>query len=87
MAPVYTPFSAVCNRTFTRSKGWPTTTAQMPPTPPAAKERRPEVKDDFVVSTTSVVTSEAEGRESFDGSGLDEEGMAKIVQRGEVWGG
>lgn len=33
----YTPLSAVCSRTFTRSKGCPTITAHTPPNPPAAK--------------------------------------------------
>lgn len=68
MALEYTPFSAVCNLTLTRSKGWPTTTAQIPPTPPAAKDRIPEVKEDLVVSTTSVATCSLEGRASFEGN-------------------
>ena len=33
--------SAVCNRTLTRSNGWPTKTEQIPPTAPAASERVP----------------------------------------------
>lgn len=37
----YTPRSVVCNRTFTRSNGCPTTTAHTPPNAPAAKLRRP----------------------------------------------
>jgi hypothetical protein len=44
IAPLYTPASAVCRRTLTRSNGWPTTTAQTPPKPPAARERTCEAR-------------------------------------------
>lgn len=40
IAPEYTPFSAVCIRTLTRSNGCPTNTAHTPPIPPAASERK-----------------------------------------------
>lgn len=86
MAPEYTPFSAVCKRTFTRSNGWPTTTAQTPPTPPAAKERMPDAKEDFVVSTTSDATCSFEGRSSLEGR----EGMMEFeeeLEEGEDVGG
>lgn len=53
MADEYTPRSAVWRRTLTRSKGWPTTTAQTPPNPPAAKERTCERKLEAALSLTS----------------------------------
>ena len=88
MAPVYTPFSAVCNRTFTRSKGWPTTTAHIPPTPPAVNDRRPADKDDLVASATSVATSSLEGRSCLDGredrGGLEEEEEEEEDGEGDI---
>jgi hypothetical protein len=60
MAPVYTPFSEVCNRTLTRSNGWPTTTAQIPPTPPATSARS-DWSEDLVATLTSSLSSPAEG--------------------------
>lgn len=78
IAPVYTPFSAVCNRTFTRSNGCPTTTAHTPPTAPPASDRRPESVD-FFAAITSSLSSEVEdgmcGRESLSSS--VEVGMAR----------
>ena len=64
IAPLYTPFSAVCNRTFTRSNGCPTITAQTPPTPPATSARR-DCADFCVATLTSCLSSSAEG--SFSG--------------------
>ena len=89
MAPEYTPFSAVCSLTLTRSKGWPTRTAQTPPIPPAARERRLET-DAFVAATTSVLTSSVEGREGAEvdevvdifGDGDGERG--RVEEREEV---
>lgn len=57
MAPLYTPASAVCSLTLTRSKGWPTMTAQMPPKPPAARERRPA--NDFAAAISTSAFSSA----------------------------
>jgi hypothetical protein len=56
MAPVYTPFSAVCMRTLTRSKGWPTTTANTPPTPPASSARS-DWSEDLEAALTSSLSS------------------------------
>jgi hypothetical protein len=61
MAPLYTPFSAVCMRTLTRSNGCPTTTAQMPPTPPAASARS-DCSEDLLASLMSSFNSSLEGR-------------------------
>jgi len=61
MAPLYTPFSAVCIRTLTRSNGCPTTTAQMPPTPPAASARS-DCRDEVVATLMSSFNSSVEGR-------------------------
>src|SRR5438045_8481005 len=55
-ALVYTPFSAVCSLTLTRSNGCPTITAQIPPKPPAASERRP-ASDFFAASLASAFSS------------------------------
>ena len=76
IAPVYTPLSDVCNLTLTRSKGCPTRTAQTPPPPPAANERRPE-RVDLVATTTSLLTSSAEGIEEVGDD--DEAGIAAKV--------
>jgi len=86
IAPVYTPFSAVCNRTLTRSKGCPTTTAKIPPTPPAAKSRKLET-DFFAATATSCSSSFAEGSLSvMEGAEEeeDEEDMAGLSQRAWV---
>jgi hypothetical protein len=56
IAPVYTPFSAVCMRTLTRSNGWPTTTANTPPTPPA-NSARSDCSDDLEAALTSSLSS------------------------------
>jgi hypothetical protein len=61
MAPLYTPFSAVCIRTLTRSNGCPTTTAQMPPTPPAASARS-DCSEDLLASLMSSFNSSLEGK-------------------------
>jgi hypothetical protein len=55
-ALLYTPFSAVCSLTFTRSNGCPTMTAHTPPNPPAARLRRPE-SDDLAAAWTSSFSS------------------------------
>src|SRR5271155_3613215 len=68
-APLYTPFSAVCMRTLTRSKGWPTMTAQTPPTAPAARERRPDSADlvpSLAVSTSSAWTASGGGASTVE---------------------
>lgn len=56
-------------------------TAQMPPTPPAAKARK-LCSDDLVASTTSSLTSAVDGRASFTSvtevgidEGKEDEGM------------
>jgi hypothetical protein len=60
MAPVYTPLSEVCSRTLTRSNGWPTTTAQTPPTPPETRARS-DCSEDLVATFTSSLSSSVEG--------------------------
>src|SRR5277367_3808926 len=68
-APLYTPFSAVCMRTLTRSKGWPTMTAQTPPTAPAARERSPDSADlvlSLAASTSSTWAASGEGRSTVE---------------------
>lgn len=76
IAPVYTPFSAVCNRTLTRSNGWPTTTAHMPPAPPATRSRK-LCSDFFVATTTSCLSSSVEGSFSIG----EEEDMLGYASR------
>jgi len=78
IAPLYTPLSAVCKRTLTRSKGCPTRTAQTPPAPPATSERN-DCSDDFVASTAACSTSAGEGSLSI-GEEDEEEDMAEFCR-------
>lgn len=80
IAPEYTPFSAVCNRTLTRSKGCPVTTAKTPPTPPAARSRK-LWSDFFVATLTSCSSSCGEGSLSF----TSDEDMLGYASRGSWW--
>lgn len=59
-------------RTLTKSNGCPTTTAHTPPTPPATRERKLE-RVCFEASTTSLLTSSAEGIEGPVDDDDDEE--------------
>ena len=61
IAPLYTPFSAVCNRTFTRSNGCPTITAHTPPTPPETSARS-DCADFLLAALTSSFNSSFEGK-------------------------
>ena len=63
-------------RTLTRSKGWPTRTAQMPPTPPERRARREEAVDLEAVTRSSLRSVE-EGRDSV-------EGRESLVGRGDL---
>ena len=57
IAPLYMPLSAVCRRTLTRSKGWPTITAHTPPTPPATKDRMLDTVAAVAWTTSSLSSS------------------------------
>lgn len=79
IAPLYTPFSAVCNLTFTKSNGCPTTTAQIPPAPPATKSRKLE-KDFLAAWETSSFSSCAEGIWTLSSSA---DGICAFISRAE----
>ena len=79
IAPLYTPFSAVCSRTLTRSKGCPTRTAHTPPTPPATSDRKLDAVA-AVAALTSSATSDLEGREEVAAETVEEEVDAERLE-------
>ena len=82
-ADEYTPLSAVCNRTLTRSNGWPTITAQTPPKPPAAKDRSWAKLADATALASSLSSSLVWGTWSFSASFSDSVGaIARMEEAG-----
>ena len=64
-APLYTPLSAVCSRTLTRSKGCPDSTAQTPPTPPATNALMDCTSSELAAFATSLTSCAALCTSSF----------------------
>lgn len=72
---------------MTRSNGWPTTTAQTPPTPPAARDRRPAESEDFVDGIITAAASSLEGRDGEDeGEGMDEDDEDEEEEEDDYYG-